>query len=56
MWRIAVIAATTAVGYVVGMHWDSPGIGSLVGFAVGIVVSFPRIIGEVAEGAIDCID
>lgn len=56
MWWIAVIAATAAVRYMVGVHWDSPGIGSLVGFAVDVVVSFPRIIGEVAEGAIDCID
>lgn len=56
MWRLAVITATTIAGYSIGMHWDSPIIGSVVGFLTGIIISFPRIIGEVAEGVIDCID
>ena len=56
MWRIVVMGVTTAVGYVVGAHWDSPGLGSLIGFVVGVVISFPEAIGSIAEGAIDCID
>lgn len=50
------MGVTTAIGYAVGSHWDSPGIGSLIGFAVGLVISFPDCIGEVTECAVDCID
>lgn len=56
MWRVAVISVTTIIGYVIGTQLDSPGVSSLVGFVVGMIISFPQIIGEIAEGAIDCID
>lgn len=56
MWRLAVITATTIAGYFIGMLWDLPVVGSVVGFLAGIIISFPRIIGEVADGVIDCID
>lgn len=50
------MSVTTAIGYAAGTHWDSPGLGSLIGFVVGFVISFPEAIGSIAEGAIDCID
>lgn len=56
MWRVAVLCITTAAGYAIGTHWDSPGVGSLIRFVVGFVISFPEAIGSIAEGAIDCID
>ena len=56
MWRIALMCVTTAAGYAIGTHWDSPGVGSVIGFGVGVVLSFPQILGEVAEGVVDCID
>ena len=56
MWRVAVLCITTAAGYAIGTHWDSPGVGSLIGFVVGFVISFPEAIGSIAEGAVDCID
>lgn len=56
MWRIALMCVTTAAGYAIGTHWDSPGIGSLIGFVVGVVISFPKVLGEVADCAVDCID
>ena len=57
MWRVPVLIATTTIGFAVGNHWwDAGVVGSVVGFVVGLLISFPRIIGEVAEGAVDCID
>ncbi len=56
MWRVAVMGVTTAIGYAVGNSFDSAGLGSLIGFVVGLVISFPEAIGSVAEGVVDCID
>ena len=50
------MCVTTAIGYAVGDNWDSAWIGAGIGFAVGVIISFPAIIGEVAEGVVDCID